>query len=84
MPPDAQIRALLWDIDSAADAVLRFTKDLTPEAYEGSELVTAAVERKFEIIGEALAKMLKIAPDMAEQIPDVRQIVAFRAPRPAR
>jgi uncharacterized protein with HEPN domain len=78
MPPDEQVRALLWDIETAADAIARFTENLTPETYEESELVTAAVERKFEIIGEALAKMLKTAPDMGEQIPDVRQIIAFR------
>jgi uncharacterized protein with HEPN domain len=47
-------------------------------AYERTELVTAAVERKFEIIGEALSQMLKAAPETAERIPDLRQIIAFR------
>ena len=78
MPPDEQVRALLWDIEAAASAIARFTENLNPDTYERSELVTAAVERKFEIIGEALAKMLKTAPDTAEQIPEVRQIIAFR------
>ncbi len=78
MPPDEQVRVLLWDIEAAAHSIVRFTKDLTPEAYEASELVTAAVERKFEIIGAALAQVSKIHPATAEQIPDARQIIAFR------
>jgi uncharacterized protein with HEPN domain len=78
MPPDARIRAWLWDIQAAADAIDRFTRGLDGTAYESSELVTAAVERKFEIIGEALAQMLKVAPETAERIPDLRQIIAFR------
>jgi len=78
MAPDARVRAWLWDIQSAADAIDRFTRDLDGQAYESSEVVTAAVERKFEIIGEALSQMLKAAPDFAERIPDLRQIIAFR------
>jgi uncharacterized protein with HEPN domain len=78
MPPEARVRAWLWDIQTAADAIDRFTRDLDGQAYERSDLVTAAVERKFEIIGEALTQMLKAAPETAERIPDVRQIIAFR------
>jgi uncharacterized protein with HEPN domain len=78
MPPDARVRAWLWDIQAAADAIDRFTRDLDADAYARSELTTAAVERKFEIIGEALAQMLKAAPEVAEQIPESRQIIAFR------
>jgi len=78
MPPDARVRAWLWDIQAAADAIDRFTHGLDRQAYESSELVTAAVERKFEIIGEALAQMLKAAPETAERIPDLRQIISFR------
>jgi uncharacterized protein with HEPN domain len=81
MPPDDQVRALPWDIEdieAAAESIVRFTEGVTLEAYERSELVTAAVERKFEIIGEALSKLLKAAPDTAAQIPEIRQIIAFR------
>ncbi len=38
----------------------------------------AAVERKFEVIGEALNQLARTAPDMARRIPDLAQIVAFR------
>lgn len=44
----------------------------------GNELVQAAVERKFEVIGEALNQLAKLYTAMAARIPDVPQIVAFR------
>jgi uncharacterized protein with HEPN domain len=47
-------RAFLWDVREAALAILSFTKGLDAKAYVGNELVQAAVERKFEVIGEAL------------------------------
>ena len=43
-----------------------------------SELVQAAVERKFEVIGEALSQLAKLDTDLANRIPDLPQIVAFR------
>ncbi|ORT96163.1 hypothetical protein UK99_10240, partial [Frankia casuarinae] len=38
----------------------------------------AAVEREFEIIGEALNQLSKVAPDLAAAIPELPRIVAFR------
>jgi uncharacterized protein with HEPN domain len=36
------------------------------------------VERQFEIIGEALNRLLKEAPDLANRVPDLARIVGFR------
>jgi len=41
-------------------------------------MLRSAVERQFEIIGEALSQLTKIAPELAAQIPDLPRIVAFR------
>jgi len=71
-------RAFLWDVQAAAQAIHAFTADLDSKAYLGNELVQAAVERKFEVIGEALNQLAKLAPATAGRIPDVPQIVAFR------
>ena len=38
----------------------------------------AAVERKFEIVGEALNQLAKLDPTLSARIPDLPQIVAFR------
>jgi len=38
----------------------------------------AAIEREFSIVGEALNRLGKEAPAVADQIPERRQIIAFR------
>ena len=59
-------RAFLWDIQQAADAILRFVAGLDIRTYAETELVHSAVERKFEIIGEALNQIAKLDPWRAE------------------
>ena len=41
-------------------------------------MLRAAVERQFEIIGEALAQLAKGDPATATRITDYRRIIAFR------
>ena len=38
----------------------------------------SAVERKFEIVGEALNQLSKRDPEIAARIPDLRAIIGFR------
>ncbi len=47
------VRAYLWDIKKAADAISVFVAGLDAQIYAETEVVHSAVERKFEIIGEA-------------------------------
>ena len=42
---------------SASEAVLSFTKDTSFEVYVLDDRTRSAVERKFEIIGEALRRI---------------------------
>jgi hypothetical protein len=39
--------------------------------------VQAAVERKFEIAGEALNRLSKLRPDVAARISDLSHVVVF-------
>jgi uncharacterized protein with HEPN domain len=71
-------RAFLWDVREAALAIQTFTKGMDVTAYENNALVQAAVERKFEMIGEALNQLSKLNAEMALRLPDLPQIVAFR------
>jgi uncharacterized protein with HEPN domain len=71
-------RAYLWDVVDAAQSIQTFTRGMDASAYRASGLVQAAVERKFEIIGEALNQLSKSHPELAAAIPDVAQTVAFR------
>ena len=46
--------------------------------YLDNRMLRSAVERQFEIIGEALSQLAKIDPAVAARIPDLRRIVGFR------
>jgi uncharacterized protein with HEPN domain len=41
-------------------------------------MLRSAVERQFEIIGEALSGVLRIAPQLSARVTDARRIIAFR------
>ncbi len=68
----------LWDVQQAAERIMRFTTGRTFDDYLADEMFAAAVERQFQIIGEALVSLRRIAPDAAALIPDARQIIGFR------
>lgn len=69
---------LLEDIRDAASFVLEVTKSQSLEAYRDNRLLRQAVERNFEIIGEALNRLTKLDPQTAARIGNVARIVAFR------
>jgi uncharacterized protein with HEPN domain len=75
---DRDPRAYLWDVQQAANAIDEFIAGLDAAGYVRNALVRAAVERQFEIIGEALNRLAKIAPDLARQVPHLREIIGFR------
>jgi uncharacterized protein with HEPN domain len=68
----------LWDVQQATERIGRFTSGRTVADYLSDDMLSAAVERQFEIIGEALVCIRKIAPEVAAMIPDVSQIIGFR------
>ena len=76
MQPDAP--ALLWDARKAAGLVAEFVRARTWDDYDSNPMVRSAVERQFQIIGEALNKLSRVDPDTASGIPDLPRIVAFR------
>lgn len=68
----------LYDVQEAGKDILEFTKGMSSEEYGRSELVKAAVERKFTVIGEALVRLRENYPDILEQISDHEKIIGFR------
>jgi uncharacterized protein with HEPN domain len=73
-----EARKYLFDIQQAADRVARFCEGKKFEDYRSDELLRSAVERQFEIMGEALSQLARHDPELAEQIKDYRKIIAFR------
>lgn len=71
-------QAYLWDALQAADLLREFSAGKTFADYQAEVMLRSAVERQFEIIGEALNQLSKVDADLASQIPELRRIVAFR------
>jgi len=71
-------RAFLWDVREAALSIQSFTAGMDAAAYAANDMAQSAVERKFEIVGEALNQLGKLDGALAARIPDLPQIVAFR------
>ena len=72
------VRAYLYDSCIAAGLIVEFLGKSTLEDYRNNALLKSAVERQFEILGEACNQLAKLDPQQAEQIPNLRRIVDFR------
>ena len=69
---------LLEDIRNAADFVKTATLGVVLTQFKQDRLLRQAVERNFEIIGEAVRRLEKDDPDTTARIADYRRIIAFR------
>lgn len=69
---------LLDDIRRAAELIIQFAADRSLQDYIDEPMLRSAVERQFEIIGEALRRLSKIDSSTAGRVRDYAQIIAFR------
>lgn len=72
------VRKLCFDILKAITDIKTFTAGLEFDTYQKRRLVRLAVERDYEIIGEALKRMELRFPDIFPTITDGRKIIDFR------
>lgn len=76
MPRDP--RAYLWDAREAAERVVAFVAGRTWDEFATDVLLRSAVERQFEIVGEALNRLRQADPGLAARVEDLPRVVAFR------
>jgi len=69
---------LLEDIRDAAAFVRQAVANKTLDDYRRDRLLRQAVERNFEIVGEAVGRLAKLDPDTSSRIGQYAQIIAFR------
>ena len=70
--------AYLADIVEACAAIRSYLLDVDLDAYRSTRAVRAAVEREFILIGEAVASLVRLQPELASRISHARRIVDFR------
>ncbi len=73
-----EAKKYLYDIQQAAGLLATFTAGKGFADYEADAMLRAAVERQFEIIGEALAQLARLDESLASRISEYRRIIAFR------
>ncbi len=71
-------RSWLWDVRQAADSIAAFVHGRGFADYEVDLMLRSAVERQFEIAGEALNRLSREAPEIAARLPELRRAVAMR------
>ena len=73
-----ETRKYLYDIQRASNLLKEFTGDREFADYEDDAMLRSAVERQFEIIGEAMTQLARIDQPVADRISQYRRIIAFR------
>ena len=66
-------RAYLWDAKKSAEAIAEFVRGRTFDDYAADLLLRSAVERQFEIIGEALRRLERGCPMWRSSCPNDRR-----------
>lgn len=69
---------LLADIINAASNISTFMTDKTRVDFDGDLMLRSAVERQFEILGEALRRLAALDAELAGRISEHRRIIDFR------
>lgn len=71
-------KKLLYDICQAAIRLEQFTSGKAFLEYQADPMLRSAVERQFEIIGEALRRLSKEEPEIAARVREHGRMIAFR------
>jgi uncharacterized protein with HEPN domain len=71
-------KGYVFDILQACKHIQQFTAGKNFDDYRHDILLKSAVERQLTIIGEALNKLRREAPDLSDQIGEAEKIIAFR------
>ena len=69
---------LIWDARSAVAKIQEFTAGKTLEDYDAEALLSSAVERQLEIVGEALHRLSRADPETAASIEEISRIIGMR------
>lgn len=73
-----EVKKRLLDVVNACEAIAEFVAGKDFAVYENDRLLRSAVERQFEIIGEALNKAGGAETSLAAQIPEFHRIIGLR------
>lgn len=70
--------ALLWDLLTAVQRIQVFVAAKTWDDYASDVLLRSAVERQFEVAGEAMSVLRKVDPATADRVPNAHRMAGMR------
>ncbi len=73
-----EARKNLFDILQAAEEITAFTRGMDFQSYRESAVTQRAVERNFEIIGEALSRIKRLDESILLEVSGAHRIIGFR------
>jgi uncharacterized protein with HEPN domain len=73
-----KVMKLLYDVEQACLALHAFAQGRMRADLDSDLMFRSAVERQFEIIGEALSQASRLDTTLAEHITDFANIISFR------
>lgn len=74
-----KVRKLLIDLTMSCEEIIEFSKGKSFDDFIENRVLQLAIEREFEIIGEALSRLSRIDEENLEKnIPEYRKIIDFR------
>lgn len=71
------VKKLFFDIQEAADLISSFVHGKSFKDYQDDKMLQSAVERQFEIVGEAMRQAIQIDPTLETKITSARRIIDF-------
>jgi len=75
---ELEAKKLIYDVDQAVRLIVEFTQGKEFEDYTDDSLLRSAVERQFEVIGEALTRLKHVDQELLSRISDYQRIIGFR------
>lgn len=74
-----KVRKLLIDLTLSCEEIIEFSKGKSFDEFTENRILQLAIEREFEIIGEALSRLSRIDEENLENnIPEYRKIIDLR------
>ena len=74
----AEFNQRIYDAIESCRAILSFTQGVALDHYSSNLMLRSAVERQFEILGEALNQASELRPGISTDLPDLPRIVGMR------
>ena len=73
-----EVKKLIFDVQEAAGLIESFVLGKSFQDYQSDKMLQSAVERQFEIIGEAMRQAIGLDSSIESRVTACRRIIDFR------